>query len=77
MLADQEIIYSENRSCGDENVEVDKRIRNKYMWNKVVVASTVSKMRNPIWRWFGHVKRKSIDASVRRSKFGNDGHQER
>lgn len=76
-MADQEIICSENGSCGDENVEVDKRIRNKDIRNKVVVASTVYKMRNPILRWFGHVKRNSVDASVRRWKVGNGGHQER
>lgn len=40
-----------------------KRIRNKDIQNEVVTASTIYKMRNPILKWFGHVKRKSVDAS--------------
>ncbi|WMV29493.1 hypothetical protein MTR67_022878 [Solanum verrucosum] len=40
-------------------------IRYEDIWNKVGVASVVDKMREVRLRWFGHVKRRCIDAPVR------------
>ncbi|XP_009767208.2 uncharacterized protein [Nicotiana sylvestris] len=45
--------------------EIDK-IRNEDIRYKVEVASMEAKMREARPRWFGHVKRRSIDAPVRR-----------
>ncbi|KAH0755077.1 hypothetical protein KY290_025347 [Solanum tuberosum] len=42
------------------------RIRNEVIREKVGVASVVDKLREARLRWFGHVKRRSADAPVRR-----------
>ncbi|XP_070049706.1 uncharacterized protein [Nicotiana tomentosiformis] len=42
------------------------RIRNEVIRDKVGVASVEDKMQESRLRWFGHVKRRSIDAPVRR-----------
>ncbi|KAG5610037.1 hypothetical protein H5410_021318 [Solanum commersonii] len=44
------------------------KIRNEDIRDKVGVASMVDKMREERLRWFGHVKRRCIDAPVRRCK---------
>ncbi|KAH0760290.1 hypothetical protein KY290_023783 [Solanum tuberosum] len=49
--------------CG--NTRSDK-IRNEVIREKVGVASVVDKLRKARLRWFGHVKRRSADAPVRR-----------
>ncbi|XP_070056715.1 uncharacterized protein [Nicotiana tomentosiformis] len=41
-------------------------IRNKVIRDKVGVASVEDKLRESRLRWFGHVKRRDIDAPVRR-----------
>nr|XP_016452019.1 PREDICTED: uncharacterized protein LOC107776619 [Nicotiana tabacum] len=42
------------------------RIRNKVIRDKVGVTSVGDKLRESRLRWFGHVKRRDIDAPVRR-----------
>ncbi|XP_070008739.1 uncharacterized protein [Nicotiana sylvestris] len=42
------------------------RIRNEAIWDRVGVASVEDKMRKSRLRWFEHVKRRSIDALIRR-----------
>ncbi|KAG5591403.1 hypothetical protein H5410_041917 [Solanum commersonii] len=42
------------------------RIRNEDIRNKVGVTSVVDKLREERLRWFGHVKRRCTDVSVRR-----------
>ncbi|KAL3343306.1 hypothetical protein AABB24_027051 [Solanum stoloniferum] len=42
------------------------KIRNEVIREKVGVASVVDKLREARLRWFGHVKRRSADAPVRR-----------
>ncbi|WMV41945.1 hypothetical protein MTR67_035330 [Solanum verrucosum] len=42
------------------------RIRNEVIREKVGVASVVDKLREARLRWFGHVKRRCVDAPVRR-----------
>nr|XP_009803440.1 PREDICTED: uncharacterized protein LOC104248812 [Nicotiana sylvestris] len=42
------------------------RIKNEVIWDSVGVASVEDKMGESGLRWFGHVKRRSIDAPVRR-----------
>ncbi|XP_070039081.1 uncharacterized protein [Nicotiana tomentosiformis] len=44
------------------------RIRNDVIRDKVVVAPIENKMREARVRWFGHVRRRSTDAPVRRCK---------
>lgn len=51
------------RMCGHT---MRYRIRNKDIRDKVGVASMVDKTRKVRLRWFGHVKRKCVDAPVRR-----------
>ncbi|XP_070020433.1 uncharacterized protein [Nicotiana sylvestris] len=42
------------------------RIKNEAIQDRVGVASVEDKMWESMLRWFGHVKRRSIDAPVRR-----------
>ena len=42
------------------------KIRNEVIRNKVGVVLIEKKMRETILRWFGHVRRRHIDALVRR-----------
>lgn len=44
------------------------RIRNVVIGDKVREASIEDKMREAILQWFGHVRRRSADAPVRRCK---------
>nr|XP_016492993.1 PREDICTED: angio-associated migratory cell protein-like [Nicotiana tabacum] len=48
-----------------EHTRLDK-IRNEVIWKKVGVAPVEDKMREARFRLFGHVKRRSIEAPVRR-----------
>jgi len=49
--------------CGYTRLD---RIRNIVIRERVVVAALEDKMRETRLRWFGHVKRRSVSASVRR-----------
>jgi len=49
--------------CGHTRLD---RIRNEVIRDKVGVAPVEAKMREARLRWFGHVKRRSTDAPVRR-----------
>ena len=49
--------------CGYTRID---RIRNRVIRDLVKVAPIGDKMRESRLRWFGHVKRKSVDALVRR-----------
>lgn len=49
--------------CGHIRSE---KIRNEVIWEKVGEASEVEKMRKARLRWFGHVKQRCEDASMRR-----------
>ncbi|XP_070042863.1 uncharacterized protein [Nicotiana tomentosiformis] len=49
--------------CGHTRLD---RIRNEVIRDKVGVASVEENMREARLRWFGHVKRRSIEAPVRR-----------
>ncbi|KAG5592758.1 hypothetical protein H5410_043272 [Solanum commersonii] len=42
------------------------RIRNEDIWNKVRVTSVVDKLKEGRLRWFGNVKRRCVDAPMRR-----------
>ena len=48
--------------CG---YSIRDRIRNKVIRDLVKVAPIEDKMRETRLRWFGHVKRRSVDAPVR------------
>lgn len=49
--------------CGHTRLD---RIRNVVIGDKVGLASIEHKMRHTRFRWFGHVRRRSMDAPVRR-----------
>jgi len=49
--------------CGFSKID---RIRNEVIRNSVEVAPIEDKLRESRLRWFGHVKRRSVDAPVRR-----------
>ncbi|XP_070019320.1 uncharacterized protein [Nicotiana sylvestris] len=49
--------------CGHTRLD---RIRNEVIRDKVGVAPVEAKMREARLKWFGHVKRRRTDASVRR-----------
>ena len=49
--------------CGYTRLD---RIRNGVIRERVGVAPLVDKLRETRLRWFGHVKRRSVDAPVRR-----------
>jgi len=49
--------------CGYTRLD---RIRNEVIRDQVKVAPIKDKMRESRLRWFGHVKRRSVDAPVRR-----------
>jgi len=51
--------------CGYMRID---RIRNGVIRNLVKVAPIEDKMRETRLRWFGHVKRRGVDAPVRRCK---------
>lgn len=52
-------------NCGHTRSD---KIRNEDIRYKVGVVSVVDKMREERMRWFGHVKRRYVDALVRRCK---------
>jgi len=54
--------------CGFTRID---RIRNGLISDLAKVAPIEDKMRETRLRWFGHVKRKSVDASVRRCEMIN------
>ena len=60
--------------CG--NIRRDK-VRNEDIRTKIGVAPIEEKMRENRLRWFGHVRRRPIDASVRRVEFINLGQVKR
>ena len=47
------------------------KIRNRVVRDLVKVALIEDKIRETKLRWFGHVKRRSVDVSVRRCKMIN------
>ena len=49
--------------CGHTRFD---KIRNKVIRGKIPVASIEDKMREVRLRWFGHIRRRSMDAPVRR-----------
>jgi len=54
--------------CGYTRID---RIRNEVIRDLVKVALIEDKMRESRLRWFGHVKRMSVDASARRCEIIN------
>lgn len=44
----------------------NNEIRNEDIWDKMEVASVVDKTREARLRWFGRVRRRQVDTSVRR-----------
>jgi len=54
--------------CGNTRLD---RIRNGVMRDLVKVAPIEDKMRETRLRWFGHVKRRSVDAPMRRCELIN------
>lgn len=42
------------------------RMKNKVILKKVGVATVADKMRDKKLRWFGHVQRRCVDATVRK-----------
>jgi len=51
--------------CGHTRLD---RIRNKVIRDKIGVASIKDKMREARLHWFGHIKRRPMDAPVRRGE---------
>jgi len=49
--------------CGHTRLD---KIRNEVIRDKIEVASIENKIRETHLRWFGHIRRKSLDAPVRR-----------
>ncbi|XP_070013666.1 uncharacterized protein [Nicotiana sylvestris] len=49
--------------CGHTRID---NIRNEDIWEKVGVASVDDKMHEARLRWFGHARRRSLDAPVKR-----------
>ena len=58
-----------------DNTRRDK-LRNEDIRTKIGVASIEKKMRENRLRWFGHVRRRPIDAPVRRVEHINLGESE-
>ena len=60
--------------CGYTRLD---RIRNVVIIERVAVAPLEGKLRETRLRWFGHVKRRSVDAPVRRCEAINLLHYRR
>jgi len=55
--------------CGNTRLDRD---RNEVIRDKVEVTPIEDKVKEVRLRWFGHIKRKSMDAPVRRYRRGRD-----
>ena len=51
--------------CGHTRLD---KIRNEVIKSKIGVAAIEDKMREARLHWFGHIRRRSMDASVRRGE---------
>ncbi|PKA62039.1 ataxia telangiectasia mutated family protein [Apostasia shenzhenica] len=52
-------------------------MRNEYIRKKVGVAPIEDKLRESLLRWFGHLNRRSIEASIRKIELLNFAHVQR
>lgn len=66
MLASQQFSCSNYTSCRNKDVERSDKIKNEDIRAKIRVVSIVGKTREARLRWFGHVKRRCVDALVRK-----------
>ena len=69
-MAYQKVTHTEDEGCRNENDSLDMwpldKIRNKVIGGKIGVASIEDKIRDARVHWFGHVRRRNMDAPVRR-----------